>query len=106
MAAPVYAWIAPTAHSQNSLGTLTVTGPNYGSVPLLNLSIHSKAGVLVSSDAQWDDSGRQLKITYAAGQALVHVTVALVANAGAFEATVDAEQPVITSVDMGPWSAA
>ena len=46
--APVYAWIAPTAHSQNSLGTLTVTGENHGSsVPLLNPSIHSKAGVLV-----------------------------------------------------------
>ena len=36
----------------------------------------------------------------------MHVTVALVANAGAFEAMVDADQPVITSVDMGPWAAA
>jgi Family of unknown function (DUF5696) len=105
--APVYAWIAPTAHSQNSLGTLTVTGQNHGSsVPLLTPSIHSRSGVLVCSDAQWDDSGRRLKITYAAGHALVHVTVALVANAGHFEATVDADQPVITSVDMGPWAAA
>ena len=107
MTAPAYAWIAPTAHSQNSLGTLTVTGQSHGSsVPLLNPSIRSKAGVLDCSDAQWDESGRRLKITYAAGQALVHVTVTLVANAGAFEAMVDADQPVITSVDMGPWSAA
>jgi hypothetical protein len=106
-AAPVYAWIAPTAHSQNSLGTLALIGQDHGSsIPLLNPSIRSKAGVLVSSDAQWDGSGRQLKITYAVGQTSVHVTVTLVANASAFEATVDAEQPVITSVDMGPWSAA
>ena len=62
--------------------------------------------MLVSSDVRWDDSGRQLKITYAAGQATVHVTISLVANAGALEAVVDADQPVITAVDMGPWSAA
>ncbi len=37
---------------------------------------------------------------------MVHVTVTPVANAGAFEAMVDADQPVITSVDMGQWSAA
>jgi hypothetical protein len=107
MTAPVFAWIAPTARSRNSLGTLTVTGLNQGrGVPLLNPSIHGKGGVLVSSDARWDDSGKQLKITYAAGHALVHVTVTLVANAAAFEAMVDADQPVITSVDMGPWSPA
>jgi hypothetical protein len=105
MAASVYTWIAPTGHSLNSLGTLTVSEQDRNSVPLLNPSIHSKAGVLVSRDAQWDDSGARLKITYAAGQALVHVTITLVAHAGAFEATVDADQPVITSVDMGPWSA-
>ena len=105
--APVYTWIAPTAHSQNSLGTLTVTGQDHGSsVPLLTPSIHSKSGVLVCREAQWDDSGRRLKITYAAGQALVHVTLALAANASVFQATVDADQPVITSVDIGPWAAA
>jgi hypothetical protein len=107
IAAPVYTWIAPAAHSQNSLGTLTVTGQNYGnSIPLLNPSIRSKAGVLVASDAQWDDSSRQLKITYQTGQAFVHVTISLVTNASSVEAIMDADQPVITSVDMGPWSAA
>ena len=105
--APVYTWVAPTVHSQNSLGTLTVTGSNQGSIiPLLNPSIRDKDGTLVCSDARWDDSGKQLKITYAAGQTWVHVTVTLVANATAFEAMVDADQPVITAVDMGPWAPA
>lgn len=103
--APVYTWVAPAVHSQNSLGTLSVTGSNQGSnVPLLNPSIRGKDGTLVSSDARW--SGKQLKITYAAGQTRVHVTVTLVANAAAFEAMVDADQPVITGVDMGPWASA
>jgi hypothetical protein len=104
---PVYTWVAPPVHSQNSLGTLTVTGSNQGSnVPLLNPSIRGKDGTLVCSDARWDVSGKQLKITYAAGQTWVHVTVTPVANAAPFEAMVDAEQPVITGVDMGPWASA
>jgi hypothetical protein len=105
--APGYAWVAPNAHSLNSLGTITVAGLDQaGSVPLLSPSIKGKGGALVCSDARWDDSGKQLKITYAMGQTLVHVAVTVAANGAAFEAMVDADQPVITSVDMGPWSAA
>jgi Family of unknown function (DUF5696) len=102
-----YAWIAPAAHSQNSLGTLTVAGQDHGTgIQLLAPSIHSKAGVLVCNDARWDDSGRQLKITYAAGRLLVHVTISLAANPDAFEATVDADLPVVNAVDMGVWAPA
>jgi Family of unknown function (DUF5696) len=105
--APVYTWVAPLVQSQNSLGTLTVTGSNQGStVPLLNPSIRGKEGTLVCSDARWDDSAKKMKITYAEAQTWVHVTVTLVANAAAFEAMVDADQPVITAVDMGPWAPA
>jgi hypothetical protein len=107
VAAPGYAWVAPAPGSQDSLGTITVTGQNQGSsIPLLSPSIHGKGGALVCNDARWDDSGKQLKLTYAMGQALVHVTVTVAANGAVFEAMVDADQPVITSVDMGPWSAA
>lgn len=105
-AAFAYAWTAPTAYSRNSLGTLTVNRDHGDSVRLLAPSIHSKAGVLVCNDTHWDDSGRHLKITYTVGQMLVHVTISLMAKPDALEATVDADQPLITSVDIGPWDAA
>jgi Family of unknown function (DUF5696) len=92
-------WIAPTPQSTNSLGTLTASGK-----VLLSPTIHGNAGALVSKDARWDDAARQLQITYAMGQALVHVTVTINYREDAFEATVDADQPQITSVDIGPWS--
>ena len=92
-------WIAPTPQSTNSLGTLTAAGK-----VLLTPTIHGNAGALVSKDVRWDDASRQLQITYAMGQALVHVTVTINYREDAFEATVDADQPQITSVDIGPWS--
>jgi hypothetical protein len=102
-----YTWIAPAVDSQNSLGVLTVTVHDRGTnIRLLAPSIHSKAGALVCSDAQWDKSGTHLKITYAAGSVLVHVTLSLGANPDAFEATVDADQPAISSIDMGSWDPA
>jgi hypothetical protein len=102
-----YEWIPPTAGSLNSLGTVTFKGSNQVSgVPLLSPSIHGKGGPLACDDAQWNDSGKQLKITYTMGHALVHVTVAVMVKGTALEAIVDADQPVITSADMGSWSAA
>jgi Family of unknown function (DUF5696) len=92
-------WIAPAPQSTNSLGTLTASGK-----VLLSPSIHGSAGALVSKDVRWDDANRQLQITYAMGQALVHVTVTINYREDAFEATVDADQPQITLVDIGPWS--
>jgi hypothetical protein len=94
-------WLAPTPQSTNSLGTLTASGK-----VLLSPTIHGNAGALVSKDVRWDDANRQLQITYAMGQALVHVTVTINYREDAFEATVDADQPQITSVDIGPWSPA
>ena len=92
-------WIAPAPQSTNSLGTLTASGK-----VLLSPTIHGNAGALVFKDARWDDATSQLRITYAMGQALVHVTVTINYREDAFEATVDADQPQITSVDIGPWS--
>jgi hypothetical protein len=92
-------WIAPTPQSTNSLGTLTAAGK-----VLLSPTIHGNAGALVSKDVRWDDASRQLQITYAMGQTLVHVTVTINYREDAFEATVDADQPQITSVDIGSWS--
>jgi hypothetical protein len=92
-------WIAPTPQSTNSLGTLTVAGK-----ALLSPTIHGNAGALVSKAVRWDDASRQLQITYAMGQALVHVTVTINYREDAFEATVDADQPQITLVDIGSWS--
>src|ERR1700677_3073087 len=92
-------WIAPTPQSTNSLGTLTASGK-----ALLSPTIHGNAGALVSKDARWDDAARQLQITYAMGQALVHVTVTINYREDAFEATMDADQAQVTSVDIGSWS--
>ena len=92
-------WIAPTPQSTNSLGTLTAAGK-----VLLTPTIHGSAGAMVSKDVRWDDASRQLQITYAMGQALVHVTVTINYREDAFEATVDADQPQITLVDIGSWS--
>jgi hypothetical protein len=104
---PGYAWVAPPAHSLNSLGTITVSGKNQGSrIPLLSPSLRARGGALVCTDARWDDDGKQLRITYAIGRELVHVTITVVANAAAFEAIVDADQLVITAVDAGQWSPA
>jgi Family of unknown function (DUF5696) len=94
-------WIPPAPQSTNSLGTLTASGK-----VLLSPTIHGNAGALVTKDAHWDDAGRQLQITYAMGQTLVHVTVTIGAREDAFEATMDADQPQITSVDIGSWSSA
>jgi len=92
-------WIPPTPQSTNSLGSLTASGK-----VLLSPTIHGNAGALVTKDARWDDAGRQLQITYTMGQALVHVTVTINSREEAFEATMDADQPQITSVDIGSWS--
>ena len=45
-----------------------------------------------------------MQLTYAMAQTLVHVTVTIAGNGETFEATLDADQPQITSVDIGPWS--
>ena len=104
---PVYTWDAPPVHSQNSLGTLTVTGSNQGSnVPLLNPSIRGKDGTLICSDARVGRFREAVEDYVCAGQMWVHVTVTLVSNADPFEAMVDAEQPVITGVETGPWASA
>jgi len=92
-------WIAPTPQSTDSLGTLTASGK-----VLLSPTIHSKAGTLVAKDARWDDATGQLQIIYAMGQTLVHVAVTLASRGEAFEATMDADQPQISSVDLGSWS--
>jgi len=92
-------WIPPAPQSTNSLGSLTTSGK-----VLLSPTIHGKGGPLVSKDARWDDAARQLQITYVMGQTLVHVTVTIAFREEAFEATIDADQPQITSVDIGSWS--
>jgi hypothetical protein len=107
ISAPGYEWTPPTAGSLNSLGTVTFRGSNQGSsVPLLSPSIHGEGGPLACTDAHWNGSGKQLTITYAMGHALVHVTVTVMVKGAAFAAMVDADKPVISSVDMGSWSAA
>lgn len=107
MAAPGYAWVPPTAGSLNSLGTITLMGSNQGSsVPLLSPSIHGKSGPLACNDAHWNDFGKQLKITYAMGHALVHVTVTIMVNGAAFEAMVDAavgNTPLIVPLAEGTY---
>jgi Family of unknown function (DUF5696) len=92
-------WMAPAPQSTNSLGTLTASGK-----VLLSPTIHGSAGALVSKDVRWDDANRQLQITYAMAQAIIHVTVTINYREDAFEATVEADQPQVTSVDIGPWS--
>jgi hypothetical protein len=92
-------WIAPAPQSTNSLGSLTASGK-----VLLSPTIHGNAGALVTRDARWDDAGKQLHISYAMGQTLVHVTVTIDSREDAFEATMDADQPQVASVDIGPWS--
>lgn len=90
-------WVAPTAQSTNSLGTVTAGGRM-----LFSPTIRGIAGALVCKDAHWD--GRKLVISYIAGASLLHVTVTVSNEGETFEAMVDGDQPQISSVDIGPWS--
>ena len=91
-------WMPPAPQSTNSLGALTVSGKT-----LLSPTIRANAGALVAKDARYDDSGK-LQITYVMGQTSVHVTVSVSSREDVFEATMDADQPLISSVDLGSWS--
>jgi hypothetical protein len=93
-------WAAPAPQSTNSLGTITASGK-----VLLSPTIHGKSGALVCKDAHWDDAGGQLSVTFAMGQSILHVTVTLAFRGQTLEAAIDADQPQIASVDIGPWSA-
>jgi hypothetical protein len=105
--APGYAWSAPVVGSTNSLGSISVAGGHQGpTAALLTPSIHARGGNLVCEAARLSHSGKQLSITYVMGKMLLQVTVAIEVSGATLQATMDADQPVITSLDLGPWAPA
>ena len=100
-----YSWAAPALGSVNSLGNVVVNRASlHRTVFLLSPSIQGTKGVLVCRSTHWSNAGKELTIAYAMGGALVRVTLAIEATSASLQATIDADQPVITSVDLGSWS--
>jgi hypothetical protein len=100
-----YAWLAPLAGSQNSLGTITVhQADGRPGVTLLTPSLHATGNNLVCQASSWGNSGKRLNIIYAMGSLLVSVVVAIESTPTSLQATVDADRPGVASVDMGPWA--
>jgi hypothetical protein len=94
-------WTAPPIGSVNELGTiLLVQGAQPGQV-LLYPYITGNAGLLVCKATSWNSSGTQLTVTYSMGGTTVHVVIQVTGSSTGVQAQLDADQPVITSVNMG-----
>jgi hypothetical protein len=99
-------WKAPAVGSANSLGTITFPTPSQGTVTLLTPSITSTLGSLNCTETTWDSTGTQLTITYAVASTTVHVTIQVQQTNAGISAQLDADQPVISTVDLGAWNSA
>lgn len=97
-------WLAPAIGSVNMLGTVVVPVRRRGKVQLLTPSIRGKSGSLVCVGSTWNSAGKELTITYAQGSTIVHVKVKVEVTNTRIQMQLDADQPVISSVDMGKWA--
>lgn len=98
-------WLAPSIGSVNMLGGVVVPVHRHGRVLLLTPSIGGKRGSLVCVGTTWNSAGTELTITYAQGSTIVHVKVKVEVTNTGIQMQLDADQPVISSVDMGKWAA-
>jgi hypothetical protein len=73
---------------------------------LLTPSITSTLGSLNCTETTWDSTGTQLTITYAVASTTVHVTIQVQQTNAGISAQLDADQPVISTVDLGAWNSA
>jgi hypothetical protein len=97
-------WLAPSVGSVNALGTVMIPLIGGGTVPLLSPTITGNGGSLVCMETSWATDGTSLTITYKMGTVTVHVVVQVTPTGAGINAQLDADQKVITSVDMGNWS--
>jgi hypothetical protein len=104
--APTPYWKPPAVGSVNSLGTVTLPTSSQGTVTLLTPSIASPLGSLNCTETSWDLTGTQLTITYTVASTVVHVTIQVQQTDAGISAQLDADQPVISMVDMGAWNSA
>jgi hypothetical protein len=103
--APNHYWLAPSVGSVNALGTVIVPMSGVGTVQLLSPKIMGANGSLICVGTSWNKGETSLTITYTMGKATVHVVVHVIPTRVGLNAQLDADQPVIASVDMGSWAA-
>jgi hypothetical protein len=94
-------WTAPALGSTNSLGVISAPANGFGQVELLSPIIKGITGSLTCIGSSWDSSHQILTITYSEGSQNVNVTVNASQTGGGITAQLDADQPIIGSVDFG-----
>ena len=99
-------WTAPTIGSTNELGTVVLPQSGAQAQYLLHPGIYGNGGPLVCTATSWNSAGTRLKITYKSGSAKVNVVVQVTGTNTEVQAQLDADQPLIALVDMGPWDGA
>ena len=95
-------WAAPPVNSVSSIGVISIPLPNQGVLKMYP-TLATRSGVLVVKSTAWDSTGTVLNITYGLGSTTVHATIQIASLSAGVQATVDADQPVITTLDMGRW---
>jgi len=97
-------WSQPAAGSSGELGAVRLPGSPTGVGPALQLKLTAESGHLICKSASWSGDGSVLSLTYLQGDTPVHVSVHITPIETGFQAEIDADQPLITSVDIGSWS--
>jgi hypothetical protein len=110
-----YVWTAPIPGGSHALGTVSFdagsgsSGSGSSAVQVLAPDISSAAGVLNVSEAAWNTAGGspQLQVTVESGGepggTPVHITVTPSVTKGRLQASVTADKPGITLLDLGNW---
>jgi hypothetical protein len=97
-------WTAPAIGSVNTLGTVYAPVNGTQTAAVLSPAIKAVAGSLVCAATSWNSAGSALTITYTDSTTTVHVVVQVATTSVGVSAQLDADQAVISSVDMGSWT--
>jgi hypothetical protein len=97
-------WLAPPIGSVNKLGAVVLFEPRYGRVQLLAPTIEGKDGSMVCVGSTWNRARTVLTIVYAHGSTIVHINIHMEVTRTSVQVQMDADQPVISSVDFGKWA--
>lgn len=97
-------WTAPEIGSIDALGTLNVPLSTGTTVSALNPTITPVSGSLVCIGTSWNSAGTSATITYTNGITTVHVVVQIATTNVGISVQLDADQPVISSANMGNWT--
>jgi hypothetical protein len=89
----------------NALGTVSIPVNSSQDVAVLSPTITAVSGNLVCAATSWNNAGSALTITYTNSATTVHVVVQITSTSAGVSAQLDADQAVISSVDMGKWAA-